>query len=174
MNKTPAFLAFEEFDPGEPPHPLYPDAKRCFAYRLNRFECGASSAHALVVWASDHPWLMVFIGGLIWDAAKYAGAKILGWIRFLLYREKKYYRPRRNVRMVHFSPAAFYKKFSQMTNIAPPDCQIVLLKKADTKNFYVLVRTISREYYLVECSRRGKISSLEIIDDTTADRIFWP
>ena len=165
-------LIFESYDPCDIYYPIYPDMEKCYIYRLNRYECGASSMEALVVWASSHPWLMVFIGGFLWDAAKYLVSQILSKLSFLLFRERRYFKSRRKIRMVYFSPKLFYKYFSQATNVASDDCQIIYLKKIGTHTFSVLVKTLSRDYYLVECNRKGKIMSLELVDDSTSNELL--
>lgn len=159
--RDPNVFYIEEFDPGNADVPCYPEWSRCCIYRLERYECGASGYEAIVVWASNHPWLMVFIGGLIWDVAKkaclYAG-KIL---QKVFRAEKSESTPKKRRKTVYFAAARFYRNFSQMANLDKRDCQIVYLKRIRGGNFEVHVRTAEDGYYAVKCSCHGKINYLK-------------
>jgi len=160
--KEPKVLCIEEFDPGNADAPIYPDRKMCFIYRITRYECGASGFDAIVIWASNHPWLMVFIGGLVWDMTKL----FLQCVGKLL-RNVCGYKIRQSTikvrkKVVCFEVAKFYRNFSRLTNLAKRDCQIVCLKRIKGGNFEVHVRTINDSYFVVKSKFNGKISSLNI------------
>lgn len=170
--REPKLIISESFDPGCPQESIYPSASNCYVYRITRYECGANSVECFVSWASSHPWLMVFIGGFLWDTTKYALKKFIDIIRKLLFHERKYCGSRREIQIVYFSPKDFYKNFSLLTHIDSGDCQIISLKKVNKKEYSLLVKTVSKEYYLVECGQNGKILSLELVDDTSPTELL--
>lgn len=154
----------EEYDPGNTDAASYPDESKYFLYQLSRFECGASSFEAMVLWASNHPWLMVFIGGFIWDISKIIVSSVFKTIRkvFGIRVEKEYVKRRK--KLVAFDSRKFYDNFSKMININKYDCQIVSLNRIKSNRFEVYVRTNSYEYYEVKCTCRGNIISLNILE----------
>ena len=133
-------------------------------YTYSRFECGASGFEAMVLWASNHPWLMVFIGGVIWDISKSIIVSAFKIIRkmFGIKANKEY--ARRRKKLVPFDSRKFYDNFSKMINIDKSDCQIVNLNRIRTNYLEVNVRTTFYEYYEVKCTSRGNIISLNMIE----------
>lgn len=161
----PCVLRIQEMNPGNADEPCYPDWDRCFLYRLTRHEQGASGFGALVVWASAHPWLMVFVGGFIWDAVKYLTVRVVRW-----FREKTGQKGAGSgsgaaapaaAQTVWFDVGRFYREFCRMTGLKKADCQIVYLKKVRGGQFTVHVRTIRNDRYVVTCTGRGRISFLK-------------
>lgn len=162
--EEPKVLCVEEFDPGNADAPCYPELSKCFVYKLSRYECGASGFDAIVVWASSHPWLMVFIGGFIWDITKCFVLSLRKTLRKMLGKKEREYNEQKRKQIVYFKVAKFYRNFSKMVNVAKFDCQIVYLKRIRGGSFEVHVRTVADEYYVVKCSCHGKIISLAMND----------
>ena len=158
--KEPKILFIEEFDPGNADAPCYPEMSRCFVYKLSRYECGASGFDAIVVWASSHPWLMVFIGGFIWDITKGFVLNLWKTLKKMPGKKERENKEQKHKQIVYFEVSKFYRNFSKMANVDKSDCQIVYLKRIRGGRFEVHVRTATDEYYVVKCSCHGKIISL--------------
>ena len=162
--KEPKVLCVEEFDPGNADAPCYPKQSKCFIYKLSRYECGASSFDAIVVWASSHPWLMVFIGGFIWDITKGFALNLWKTLKKILGKKERENNEQKRKQIVYFEVRKFYRNFSKMVNVDKANCQIVYLKRIRGGSFEVHVRTVADEYYVVKCSCHGKIISLIMND----------
>ena len=165
--KEPNVLHIEEYNPGNADTPCYPDRSKCFMYRLTRYECGASGFNEIVIWASNHPWLMVFIGGFIWDITKSIFTCIGKVLNNILGHKKNTRTIREHKQTVYFAVAKFYHNFSKMANLDKADCQIVYLKRIRGGNFEVHVRTVKNEHYVVKCTCSGKINFLNLEDMST-------
>ena len=162
--KEPKVLCVEEIDPGNADAPCYPEQCKCFIYKLSRYECGASGFDAIVIWASNHPWLMVFIGGLIWDITKSFLTKLGKFLWKMLGKKERVNSEQKRKQIVYFEVSKFYDNFSKMANVDKADCQIVYLKRIQGGSFEVHIRTVTDEYYVVKCSCQGKIISLATDD----------
>ncbi len=112
----PKVLVIEHFSPGPVSTPNYPANNTYFSLHVTRYECGADSYDAIVMWASNHPWLMVFIGGFLWDMTKWMGVKVRKRIkeRLMLINGKGTHREKR---IVFFAIKQFYRNFEKMTSI---------------------------------------------------------
>lgn len=168
LNSTPAknsrlpnVLIIEQFNPGNADNAFLPDIDDCFAYRLTRYECGASSFDAIVMFASSHPWLMVFIGGALWDCTKFLGSRLRKILkrRFGLVDKNGFQK-----RVACLSINRFYRNFSNATKIPVDDFQIVFLNRRKNNVYDVRVRTANNECFHVKCSGRGQISSIKLVD----------
>lgn len=157
----PKVLVIKEFDPESPESAFYPDENSCFAYRLTRYELGASSYEAIVMFASNHPWLMVFIGGAMWDITKLLYSTFIKLIKrktnVVNYRGSQ-------KKTVCFSVRKCYRNFSHMTKIPEEDCQIVSLRRRYNNSFDVRIRTINNQCFSVRCTCKGKIVTIKPID----------
>ena len=144
---------------------------RCFVYKLSRYECGASSFDAIVVWASSHPWLMVFIGGLIWDITKCFVSNLWKTLKKMIGKKGENNEPKRK-QIVYFEVAKFYRNFSKIANVDKSACQIVYLKRIRGGSFEVHVRTEVDEFYVVKCNYTGKIISLILDAEQKCEVIY--
>lgn len=154
----PEVLVIKAFNPGNTESAFYPDEKDCFAYRLTRYELGASGYEAIVMFASNHPWLMVFIGGAVWDIVK------LLYIKFRKLINSKADYNYRQKETVCFSVRKCYRNFSRMTKISEEDCQIVSLRRITNNSFEVRIRTISNQCFSIKCTSKGKITYIKSVD----------
>ncbi len=160
--KEPKVLCIEEFDPGNADGPMYPDWRSCFFYRIARYECGASGFDEMVIWASNHPWLMVFIGGFVWDMTKSFLQHAGKLLRNICGYKRSENAMKEHKKVVYFAVSKFYRNFSKMTNLSKNDCQIVYMKRIRGGSFEVNVRTAYDSYFVVKCNFNGKISSLDM------------
>lgn len=162
--KEPKFLMLEEFDPGNADDASYPDVSRCFMYRIERYECGASGFETLIAWLLCHPFLMNLACSFTWDMIKFFALSIGNWFR-VWFGCKVNDRPERSSKKLYYlNCSRFYRDFSKAANVAKKDCQIVNIKPVKNGKFKVCVRTMSNETYDVKCNRNGKIISLDIDD----------
>lgn len=157
----PKVLIIEDFRLGPVSTPNYPVSNTYYLIHITRYEYGADSYKAIVMWASSHPWLMVFIGGLLWDMTKWLGAKVRKRIKSLcgLNNGKGTHQEKR---IAFFATKQFYHYFEQMTSIKKTDCQIVFLNRKTNNDYTVHVRTIHNDKYILRCKCTGKIFSLKI------------
>lgn len=164
----PEIIVIKCFNPGNSGSEFYPDDENCFAYRIVRYECGASGFESIVMFAADHPWLMVFIGGAIWDFTKYLWNKLMK-----LFKKRNSVVNKRNSheKTVCFSVKKCYQSFFEMTKIPYEDCQIVFLKRTKNNIFDVRIRTINNECFNMKCTRKGKITSMKPVDVKTLPKI---
>ena len=58
--KEPKFLMIEEFDPGNADDASYPDISKCYFYRIERYECGASGFGTVIAWLREKPSLWIY------------------------------------------------------------------------------------------------------------------
>lgn len=162
--KEPKFLMLEEFDPGNADDASYPDVSRCFMYRIERYECGASSFGALIAWLGGNPFFMDLLGSFTWDMIKFFALSIGSWFRVLFGCKAKGKAERSNKRLCYLNFKRFYRDFSKASNVAKKDCQIVNVKPVKSGKYKVRIRTIFNEIYDVKCNWNGKIISLDIDD----------
>lgn len=162
--KSPKVFIVEEYDSGNSDGFFYPDEETCFAYRMERYECGASGFGLIVLWAANNPLHMIFIGGFIWDMTKWVGVKIYRKL-FAAHRSGDKEQISLGKRKLYFNAEKFYKNFEKITNIPKFNCQIVFLERRDDCVYVIHVRTIKNEKYITTCHMNGKILSLKEEND---------
>lgn len=156
---SPKVFVIEEFDPGNSDGFFYPDEETCFAYRMERYECGASGFDLIVLWAANNPVHMIFIGGFIWDMTKRVGIKIYRKLCGA-FRSGDGEKISLGKKKLYFNSGKFYKNFEKITNIPKFNCQIVFLECKDDCIYEIHVRTIKNEKFITTCHINGKILSL--------------
>lgn len=159
-HKNPKVFIVEEFNPGNSDCFFYPDEETCFAYRMERYECGASGFELIVLWAASNPLHMIFIGGFIWDMVKWGGIKICKKL-FMAHKSGDTEQINLGKRKLYFHAEKFYKNFEKITNIPKFNCQIVFLERKDGCIYEIHVRTIKNEKFITTCHINGGILSLK-------------
>ena len=123
---------------------------------ISQFEYGASGYSDLIIWMSNSPIEMIFIGGFVYDLLKMLLSKVFGFV--------KENQPIAKKENIIFSVSRFYKEFSKMTHIPKENCQIVEFCQLKSGYYSLVVRTIANEKYKVQSIFSGKIRSMERVD----------
>lgn len=148
--KQPVFLRVSMSNPDIDDRQVARKNNEVFLYNYNRYEIGASGISSITCWMSSHPFVMIFIGGAIWDAVK--------WLFIKLLRIKK---QESNQPPIVLRVRRFYRDFSMLTKTKETDCQIVKIQHLKRAEFDITVRTIRNEVYEAHCRSSGAILSLE-------------
>lgn len=153
--KDPCLLRVKRRGPDEISNsPIYDREDNYYLYCAGETQWGAGGFEEIAYWASTHPIEMVFIGGVLYDCAKWLLLNILK--RFGCHAIQFVERP------VFLRIKKFYSNFEDMTRIEKGDCQIISFKRLKSGLFYITVRTVSNEQYSVKCYANGKIESLSL------------
>ena len=127
-------------------------------YTYNRYECGAGSLTELAIlvcqWVADHPVLMIFVGGWIWDKTK----DVWNYLRGK--RNRGIFENEKNV-PISFTPRKFHKKLAKMMNLDMFAFQITNISPVHRGKHKITVRTIKNEHYQVLAKANGDIISIE-------------
>ena len=81
--KEPKFSILEELNPDNSDDASYPDISKCYFYRIERYECGASSFGALIALLRENPFFMDLLGSFTWDMIKFCALNFANWVRVL-------------------------------------------------------------------------------------------
>ena len=126
----------------------------------DRYERGCNSYYFLAMWASEHPFLMIFISGIVWDLIKIIFKKpakiIKSWFGLINTNNIE----AKEKRMVCLNAKKFYSNFETMTKIPQDDVRIVSIKRRKNNLYEVQVRTLQHKTFRVNSSAMGKIISL--------------
>ena len=146
--RTPMVFRVSVYDPGNVDNIQYPNNKQCYLYNLERYECGASGFEAIAYWVASHPIAMVFIGGAIYDFAKYLIAKILICLKL-----KKLPAP---ICPVVLNTKKLYRNFGKVTNINIHECQITKLHRLSIGVFHVQIQTTTGRKFKIKSTASGE------------------
>lgn len=149
--KESKVLLMEPYDPGDVGDAKLPDFEKTFLFKLNRYECGANSYEAVILWFCEHPLAFA----MMYDSFKFAIRHIFRALKINTWdwMNKSY---------VYLNIDSFYKNFSKAVQKKREHCQIIYIHTNDRDDIDVTVRTIDGEKYYVKSNARGKINGLKI------------
>lgn len=156
--RTPTIFRIRETEPDSADSFSYPDDNHQFLFVLKRFECGASGFAAISLWAASHPLEMVFIGGIVYDFAKWAISKIRCFLGIKKHTEV--------IRPMILNTKKLYRNFAKVTNTKVRDCQIIKINRVNVGVFHVKIRTGTGKRFKLKCYASGKIESIEEVSNT--------
>ncbi|MBR2405607.1 MAG: hypothetical protein IKB04_00960 [Clostridia bacterium] len=161
----PTILRIQEYDPGNTDSAFYPDIRKCYFYKISRYERGASSFGAIIALIQNDPILAGVVGSAIFETGKYLLSKL--WKILFKKSDPQIFRSRR--RTLYLRAKRFYVNFQKMTNINRDQCQIVGLERTRGGKLKVRVRTLHDGAYEIIATAKGKIEKLTLIDITASE-----
>ena len=133
--------------------------KNELVYKKSRFECGASGYSEFIIWASNHPFEMIFIAGIVYDCAKWLLKRLIR----LITKHPKSSIATQMPQYICFSPKRFHKYFSKMIGLKQNEFQITEIGKEKNGVHNIKVRTATNTKYNVKANRRGRVLEYKLI-----------
>ena len=124
-HRLPTFIRIQEYNQIALDKIKHRNTQSIFICSIKQFECGANGYEAIVAWMASHPFEMIFIAGVVYDSVK--------WLIRKLFNKKSVYKEGVIFsKPLVFQVKKFYKRFGELINTAPSDCQTLDLRKSST------------------------------------------